>query len=109
MKLIVKSSLSALQEFLWIFLLWLFFILHLSMHTCFSDFVFKIWLIRLGFYFPKQKILYLNSQPTDSQSGVLTTTAQSQLWVGDRKVLGNFQSSLTYSSWIHLILLIQLI
>ena len=33
-------------------------------HSCFSDFVSKIRLIRLPFSFQKQKILYLNSQPT---------------------------------------------
>ena len=43
-------------------------------YSFFSDFVFKIRLIRLGFSFQKQKkILNLNSQPTDSQSGVITT------------------------------------
>ena len=47
--------------------------------SCFSDFVFKIRLIRLGFSFSKQKFLYLNSQPTDSQSGVIPTTPQSQI------------------------------
>ena len=46
------------------------------LYLCFSDFEFKI---RLGFCVQKQEFLYLNSQPTDSQSGVLTTTAQSQL------------------------------
>ena len=35
-----------------------------------------IRLIRLGFSFQKHKILYLNSQSTDSQSGGLTTTPQ---------------------------------
>ena len=45
--------------------------------SCFYDFVFKNRLIRLGFSY--QKILYLKSQPTDSQSGVLITTLQSQL------------------------------
>ena len=57
--------------------------------SCFSDFVFKIRLIRLGFSFKKLKIpeLYLNSQPTDSQSGVLTITPKSQLWVGDTEKL----------------------
>ena len=38
--------------------------------SCFSDFAFKIRIIRLGFSFQK-KILYWNSQPTDSQSGVI--------------------------------------
>ena len=113
----------------------------------YADFVFKI---RLDFSFQKLKILYLNPQPTDSQSGVITITPQSQLWVGDteklsltfshawlvlvelttcwfpvsshnhyttvstvggrhRKAFSNLQSCLTDSSWIHLILLIQLI
>ena len=31
--------------------------------------------------------MYLNSQPTDSQSGVITTTPQSQLCVGDTEKL----------------------
>ena len=61
----------------------LFYRMHFKIHSCFSDFVFKIRLIRLGFSFQKQKFLYLNSQPTDSQSGILTTTPQRQLWVGD--------------------------
>ena len=57
-------------------------------HSCFSYFVFKISLIRLEFSFKKkQKLLYLNSLPTDYQSGVLTTTPQSQLWVGDTEKL----------------------
>ena len=51
----------------------------LKQDSCFSYFVFKIRLIRLGFSFKNKKILYLNSQPTDSQSGVITTTPQSQL------------------------------
>ena len=46
---------------------------------CFSDFVFKIRLIRLGFSFQKQKFLYLTLQSTDSQSGVLTITPKGQL------------------------------
>ena len=37
--------------------------------SCFSDFVFKIRLIKLGFSFQKQKFLYLKPWPTDSQSG----------------------------------------
>ena len=42
----------------------------------FSDFVFKIRLIRLGFSFKKLKspVMYLNSQPTNSQSGVIIIT-----------------------------------
>ena len=62
---------------------------------CFSDFVFKITLIRL--------ILHLNPQPTDSQSGVITTTPRSQLWVGDREKLSvaftQFGFNVRY--WIH--------
>ena len=55
----------------------------------FADSVFKIRLIRLGFSFKKLKIpvLYLNSQPTDSQSRVLTITPKSRLWVGDTEKL----------------------
>ena len=45
----------------------------------FSCFEFKIRLIRRGISFQKQKFLYLNSQPTDSQSGVITITPKSQL------------------------------
>ena len=68
-------------------------------NSCFTDFVFKIRLIRLGFSFQKQRILYLNPKPTDSQSGVLTTTSQSQLWVGDTEKL-----SVTFShAWLILV------
>ena len=49
----------------------------------FPIFEFKMRLIRLGFSFMKQKFLYLNSQTTDSQSGVITITLKIQLWVGD--------------------------
>ena len=39
----------------------------LTWHSCFfSDFVFKIRLIRLGFLCKQKKLLYLNSQSTDS-------------------------------------------
>ena len=31
--------------------------------------------------------MYSKSQPTDSQSGVITITAKSQLWVGDTEKL----------------------
>ena len=59
-----------------------------STESCFSDFGFKIRLIRRDVFSKKsQKFLYLNSLPTDSQSGVLTTTPQSQLWVGDTEKL----------------------
>ena len=51
----------------------------------------------------------LNLQPTDHQSAIITNTLESQLWVADRKTFSNLQSCLTDSSWIHLILLIQLI
>ena len=37
-------------------------------YSCFSNFVFKINGIRQDFSFPKQKFLYLNSQPADFQS-----------------------------------------
>ena len=48
----------------------------------FSDFEFKIRLIRLEFIISKNKtFLYLKCQPTDSQSGVITITPQSQLCV----------------------------
>ena len=40
----------------------------------FSYFEFKIRLIRLGFSFQKQKLLYSNSQSTDSQSGFINIT-----------------------------------
>ena len=66
-----------------------------SIGFCILYFVFKIRQIRLGFSFQKNKNfciwphLYLNSQPTDFQPGVLTTTPQSQLWVGDTEK--NFQ------------------
>ena len=68
-------------------------------HSCFSDFVFNIRLIRLGFLSKNKKILYFNPQPTDSQPGVLTTTPQSQLWVGDTAKL-----SVTFShAWLILV------
>ena len=40
----------------------------MTLNRVFSDFVFKIRLIRLGLSFQRTKIqyLYLNSQPTDS-------------------------------------------
>ena len=49
----------------------------------FSYFKFKIRLIKLDFSFQKQKFLYSNWQPTDSQSGVITITPKDQLWEGD--------------------------
>ena len=42
-------------------------------------FEFKIRLVRLGLSFQRQKFLYLNSQPTDSQSGVIATTSKNQV------------------------------
>ena len=51
----------------------------ISMSFVFSTFVFTIRLIRLGFSFQQQKFLYLNPQPTDSQSGAITITPKSQL------------------------------
>ena len=65
----------------------------------FSRFVFKIRLIKLGFSFQKQKILYLNPQTTDSQSGVLATTPQSQLWVGET---GKFSVAFSHA-WLILV------
>ena len=61
--------------------------LKFTVHSRFSNFVFKIRLIRLGFPFQKTNNPVLEHQPTDSQSGVLTTTPQSQLWVGDTEKL----------------------
>ena len=43
----------------------------------FSYFEFKIRLIRLGLSYQKQKQEFLNSQPIDSQSGVITITPKS--------------------------------
>ena len=45
----------------------------------FSYFEFKIGPIKLGFSSQKQKFLFSNSQPTDSQSGVITITPKDQL------------------------------
>ena len=53
----------------------------------FSYFEVKIRLIRLCLSFQKQKFLYLNSEPTDSHSGVMTITPKSQLWVEDTEKL----------------------
>ena len=59
----------------------------------FSYFDIKIRLIRLGFSLQKQKFLDLNSQSTDSQSGVIT-----QLWMGDTEKL-----SVTFITWLILV------
>ena len=69
-------------------------------HLDFSYFEFKIRLIRLGLSFQKQKFLYLNSKPADSQSGVITITPKSQSSVSGthRKVFSNLQSCLTDSN-----------
>ena len=65
----------------------------------FPYFEIKIRLIRLDLYFQKQKFLYLNSQPTDSQPGVISITPKSQLWVGDMEKL-----SVTFShAWLILL------
>ena len=48
-----------------------------EMYMNFSYFEFKITLIRLGLSFQKENILYLKSQPTDSQSGVITIVPKS--------------------------------
>ena len=69
--------------------------------SCYSYFVFQIRLIRLGFFFKKLKIpvLYLNSRPTDSQSGVITITPTEPTVSGrHRKAFCNLQSCLTDSS-----------
>ena len=64
-------------------------------YSCFSDFVFKIRLMRLGFSFQNTK----NSQPPDSQSGVITTTPTEPTVSGrHRKAFSNLQSCLTDSS-----------
>ena len=55
-----------------ILLLELLLSIMLRSQSYFSGFVFKIRLIRLGFSFQKQKFLYLNSQPTDCQSRVIS-------------------------------------
>ena len=87
-----------------------------SVHICrfsgiwvFSDFEFKIRLIRLVLSFQKQKILDLNSQPIDYQPGVMTITPKSQLWVGDTEKLSVTFSGCLTETWIHLILLIKLV
>ena len=84
------------------FIQFLFWIKHSVHHSCFSDFVFKIRLIRLGFSFKKNfkiPVLYLNSKPTDSQLGVITTAPQIQLWEGDTENL-----SVTFSyAWLILV------
>ena len=65
----------------------------------FSYFEFKIGLTRLGFPFEKQKILYSNSQPTDSQLRVMTIAAKSRMWVEDTEKL-----SVTFShTWLILV------
>ena len=71
-------------------------ILACSKLLCFSDFVFKIRLIRLD---KNKKNPVFELKPRDSQSGVLTTTPQSQLWVGDAEKL-----SVTFSNaWLILV------
>ena len=52
-----------------------------------GDETYKIRPIRLDISLQKHKILYLNSQLTDSQSGVITVTPKSQLGVGDTEKL----------------------
>ena len=53
------------------------------MYLGFSYLEYKIRQIRLGLSFPKEQFQYLNSQPTGSQSGVITITPKSQLGVED--------------------------
>ena len=75
----------------------------------FSDFVFKIRLIRLGFSFQKTKNPVLEP-PTYWFSGVLIITPNEPTVSGShRKAFSSLQSCSTDSSWIHLFLLIQLI
>ena len=74
-----------------------------------SYFEFKIRLIRLGLSFQKQNILWLNSQPNNSQSGMITITSYLTLSGRHRKSFSTLQSCLTDSRWIILILLIKLI
>ena len=70
-----------------------------TIHSCFSDSVFKIRLISLGFSVQKTKNPVFESQPTDFQSGVLNTTPQGQLWVGNTEKL-----SVTFShAWLILV------
>ena len=69
--------------------------------SCFSDFAFKIRLIRLGFFFKKIKtpVMYLNSQSTDSQSGVITVTpTEPTVSLRHRKAFSNLQLCMTGSS-----------
>ena len=71
----------------------------LLIYLGFSYFKFKIRLIKVGLSFQKQNILYLNSQLADSQSGVITITPKSQLWVGYTE-----KPSLTFShAWVILV------
>ena len=52
-----------------------------------------------GISFQKQKFLYLNSQPTRSQSGVMTIAARDQMLVEDTEKL-----SVTFShAWLILV------
>ena len=78
--------------------------------SCFSDFVFKIRLIRLGVYFPKTKIPVFEL-PTYwfSVRSLNHYITEPTVNGTHRKAFSNLQSCLTYSSWIRLILLIQLI
>ena len=65
-------------------------IVYSKCHLSFSYFEFKLRLIRLGLCFEIKRFLYSNSQPTDSQSGVITITLKSQLGVGDTEKLTTF-------------------
>ena len=56
---------------------------HLLYWSCFSDFVFKIRLIKQGFSLKKTR----KNPVFDSESGVLTTTPRSQLWMVDTEKL----------------------
>ena len=69
------------------------------MQMGFPYFEFKIRLIKLSISIQKQKFQYLNWQPTDSQSGVITITPKDQLRAGDTEKL-----SVTFShAWLILV------
>ena len=85
-------------------------VVFLHSYSCFSDFVFKIRLIKLGFSIKKLKfpVLYLNSYWFQSRVIIITPT-EPTVSERHRKAFSTLQSCMTDSSWIHLILLIQLI
>ena len=56
-----------------------------SINWVFLFFKFKIGLIRQNISFKKQNFLFSNSQLTDYQPGIKTTTPKSQLLVGHKE------------------------